>query len=122
MQFEPVNNEPDENGSPLPQLQNEDNDRPQIGRQKAVAAVSNVHPPEMIAKFAFAIKKSNLRVIEDHQRMVAAIMQCLLGSNQEEFCLTNNTLVENEQQLQSQDHSSKHNPLSRHDLSEAATD
>jgi hypothetical protein len=44
-------------------------------------------------------------------RMFAAIMQCLLGSNQEELCLTNNALVENEQQLQSQDHSSKFIPL-----------
>ena len=53
MQFEPGDNEPEDNDSPLPQHQNE-NDRPQIGRQKAVAAVSNVHPPEMIAKFACA--------------------------------------------------------------------
>ena len=59
--------EPEDNGSHLthPQAQNEDNDRPQIGRQKAVAAVSNVHPPDMLAKLTWALKKSNLRVIED---------------------------------------------------------
>ena len=39
MQFEPENNEPGDNGSPLLQPQNKDNDRPQIGRQKAMAVV-----------------------------------------------------------------------------------
>ena len=57
--------EPENDVSDLPRPQNEDNDRSQIGRQKAVAAVSNVHSPEMIAKFACALKTSNLRVIED---------------------------------------------------------
>ena len=57
--------EPEDNGSHLTHPQNEDNDRPQIGRQKAVAAVSNVHPPEMLAKLTCALKQSNLRVIED---------------------------------------------------------
>ena len=42
--------EPENDDSDLPRPQNEDNDRPQIGRQKAVAAVSRVHPPELIAK------------------------------------------------------------------------
>jgi hypothetical protein len=42
--------EPEDNGSHLPHPLNEDNDRPQVGRQKAVAAVSNVHPPDMITK------------------------------------------------------------------------
>ena len=58
VQCEPEDNEPEDNDSP-------DNNRPQIGRQKAVAAVSNVHPPEMIAKLTCALKKSNVRVIED---------------------------------------------------------
>ena len=57
--------EPEDNGSHLTHPQNEDNDRPQIGRQTAVAAVSNVHPPEMLAKLTWALKKSSLRVIED---------------------------------------------------------
>ena len=30
-----------------------------------MAVVSNVHPPDMIAKLICALKKSNLRVIED---------------------------------------------------------
>jgi len=64
VQFEPEDNEPEDNDSPLSQHQN-DNNRPQIGRQKAVAAVSNVHTPEMIAKLTCALKKSNVRVIED---------------------------------------------------------
>ena len=98
-QLEPEDNEPEDNGSPLPQPQNEDNDRPQIGRQKAVAVVSNVHPPDMIAKLICALKNSSLRVIED------------VRSNQKELCLTNYGLVENEQQLQSQDHISKYIPL-----------
>ena len=63
-QLEPEDNEPEDNGSPHPQPQ-KDNDRPQIGRQKAMAVVSNVHPPDMIAKLTSALKKSNLRVIED---------------------------------------------------------
>ena len=99
IQLEPEGNEPEDNGSPLPQLQNEDNDRPQIGRQKAVAVVSNVHPPDMIAKLICALKKSSLRVIED------------VRSNQKELCLTNYELVENEQLLQSQDPRSKYVPL-----------
>ena len=90
--MEPEGNEPEDNGSPLPQPQNEDNDRPQIGRQKAVAVVSNVHPPDMIAKLICALKKSSLRVIED------------VRSNQKELCLTN-------YELQSQDPSSKYIPL-----------
>ena len=93
--------EPEDNGSHLPHPQNEDNDRPQVGRQKAVAAVLNVHPPDMIAKLTCALKKSNLRVIED----VLSHYAVSAGSNQTEFCLTNYRLVQNEQQLQSQDQS-----------------
>ena len=56
IQQEPEDNEPEDNGSPLPQPQNEDNDRPQIGRQKGMAVVSNVHLPDMIAKLTSAFK------------------------------------------------------------------
>jgi hypothetical protein len=59
--------EPEHSSSHLPHPQNEDNDRPQVGRQKAVAAVSNVHPPDMLAE----ILSEELRV--GTKRAAAAI-------------------------------------------------
>ena len=81
--------EPEDSGSHPQHTQIQDNDRPQVGRQKAVAAVSNVNPPEMIAKLTCALKKSNLRVIQDVGRLIAAMMPCLMKKNKTEFRLTN---------------------------------
>ena len=107
MQIEPEDNEPEDNGSPLPQPQNEDNDRPQIWQAESSGCSLKVYPPEMIAKLSCAFKKQTPGLLW----MFAVIMQCLLGSNQTEFCMTCYGLVQNEQQLQSQDQSSKYIPL-----------
>ena len=100
--------EPEDNGSHLPHPQNEDNDRPQVGRQKAVAAISNVHPPDMLAKLICALKKSNLRVIEDVRSHYA-----VSAGQQPDGILSDELrgLVQNGLQLQSQDQSTKYIPL-----------
>ena len=38
---------------------------PEIGRQKARAAVSQLHPPEMLAKLCTGLKKANIKVVEN---------------------------------------------------------
>jgi hypothetical protein len=47
--------------------QNVVNDRPcpQTGRQKGMAAVMKVNPPDMIAKLTSGLKKTTLRIVED---------------------------------------------------------
>ena len=37
----------------------------EIGRQKARAAVSQLHPPEMLAKWCTGLKKANIKVVEN---------------------------------------------------------
>ena len=38
---------------------------PQTGRQKAKAAVTQLHPPEMLAKLCTDFKKTNINIIEN---------------------------------------------------------
>ena len=117
--MEPEGNEPEDNGSPLPQPQNEDNDRPQIGRQKAVAVVSNVHPPDMIAKLICALKKSNLRVIEDVRSHYA-----VSAGEQPEGIVSDELRVGTKRAAAaiSRSQFEIYSFASRHDLLEAATD
>jgi len=42
-----------------------DQSEPQAGRQKAVAAVMELHPPEMLAKLCSGLKKSQLKIVEN---------------------------------------------------------
>ena len=117
-QLEPEENEPEDNGSPHPQPQ-KDNDRPQIGRQKAMAVVSNVHPPDMIAKLTSALKKSNLRVIEDVRSHFA-----VSAGEQPEGIVSDELRVGRKRAAAaiSRSQFEIYTFATRHDLSEAATD
>ena len=111
--------EPEDNCSYLPHPQNEDNNRPQIGRQKAVAAVSNVHPPDMLAKLTCALKKSNLRVIEDVRSHYA-----VSAGEQPDGILSDELRVGTKRSAAAISRSEYeiYSFATRHDLSEAATD
>ena len=119
IQFEPEDNEPEDNGSHLPHPQNEDSDQPQNGRQKAVAAVSNVHPPELIAKLTCSLKKSNLRVIEDVRSHYA-----VSAGEQPKGIVSDELRVGTKRAAAaiSRSEFEIYSFASRHDLSEAATD
>ena len=111
--------EPEDSGSHLQHPQNEDNDRPQVGRQKAVAAVSNVHPPDMLAKLTCALKKSNLRVIEDVRSHYA-----VSAGEQPEGIVSDELRVGRKRAAAaiSRSQFEIYTFATRHDLSEAATD
>jgi hypothetical protein len=49
----------------VPQSVLNDQPCPQTGRQKGMAAVMKVHPPDMIAKLSVGMKKATLRIVED---------------------------------------------------------
>jgi len=58
----PAYSEPDE----LQDLNDEpEQPAPQAGRQKAMAAVSQLHPPEMLAKLCTGFKKANIKIVEN---------------------------------------------------------
>ena len=38
---------------------------PQSGRQKAIDAVTQLHPPEMLAKLCTGFKKANVKIVEN---------------------------------------------------------
>ncbi len=59
-------------------------EQPVTGRQKARAAVSKLHPPEMLVKLCTGFKKA----ISKLWRVFGTIMQCLLVHNLTESCLT----------------------------------
>ena len=111
--------EPEDSGSHLQHTQNEDNDRPQVGRQKAVAAVPNVHPPDMLAKLTCALKKSNLRVIEDVRSHYA-----VSAGEQPDGILSDELRVGTKRSAAAISRSEYeiYSFATRHDLSEAATD
>ena len=110
--------EPENNDSDLPRPQNEDNDRPQNGRQKAVATVSKVHPPEMIAKFTCCLKKSTILIIEDVRSHYAVLGQQPAGIVSDELRVGMKraaaAITRSEYEIYSF--------ATRHNLSEAATD
>jgi hypothetical protein len=55
----PADSEPDE-------LQDQpEQPAPQAGRQKATAAVSQRHPPEMLAKLCAGFKKAKIKIVEN---------------------------------------------------------
>ena len=111
--------EQEDSGSHLQHTQNEDNDRPQVGRQKAVAAVPNVHPPDMLAKLTWALKKSNLRVIEDVRSHYA-----VSAGEQPDGILSDELRVGTKRSAAAISRSEYeiYSFATRHDLSEAATD
>ena len=111
--------EPEDNGSHLPHPPNDDNDRPQVGRQKAVAAVSNVHPPDILAEITCALKKSNLRVIEDVRSHYA-----VSAGEQPDGILSDELRVGTKRAAAAISRSEYeiYSFATRHDLSEAATD
>ncbi len=56
--YEPQNDEKDI-PSPLPQVE-----VPQTGRQRAVAAIMEVHPPAIISKLTASSNQSTLRMVK----------------------------------------------------------
>ena len=66
--FQPQGDEedvPQDDESDVSHSQNNELPLPQTGRQKAMASVNQVHPPEMIAKLTAGLKKATIKVIED---------------------------------------------------------
>jgi hypothetical protein len=76
----PADSEPDELQDP-----NDEPEQParQAGRQKAMAAVLQLHPPEMLAKFCTGFKKANIIIVENVRLL------CIPGNHLREYCLTN---------------------------------
>jgi hypothetical protein len=56
---------PQNDDSDVSRSQNDELPSPQTGRQKAVASVNQVYPPEMIAKLTAGLKKISRKVVED---------------------------------------------------------
>ncbi len=56
---------PQNDDSDVSRSQNDELPSPQTGRQKAVASVNQVYPPEMIAKVTAGMKNASMKVVED---------------------------------------------------------
>ena len=49
-------------------------EQPVTGRQKARAAVSQLHPPEMLAKLCTGFKRANIKIVESVRDEYAALL------------------------------------------------
>ena len=110
---------PQDDESDVSRSQNDELPLPQTGRQKAMASVNRVHPPEMIAKLSSGFKKATMKIIEDVRSHYA-----VSDKEQPEGIVSDEYRVGMKRAAAAIPRSSFeiYSFSSRHDLSEAATD
>jgi hypothetical protein len=110
---------PQDDESDVSRSQNDELPLPQTGRQKAMASVNQVHPPEMMAKLTAGLKKATMKVIEDVRSHYA-----VSDKEQPEGILSDEYRVGMKRAAAAIPRSlfEIYSFSSRHDLSEAATD